>query len=86
MARRSDSFSAGQASPAELPTELHWQIVFSGKSAGTQDRIVPSKMATRDDPASDDLIAASTGLSGQRTNLENLASTAALKPSMTPHT
>ena len=34
-------FRQGKASPAELPAELHWQIVFSGKSAGTQGLSLP---------------------------------------------
>lgn len=32
-------FQAGSAAPATLPADLHWQVIFSGKSAGTKDHI-----------------------------------------------
>ncbi len=32
-------FQDGDAKPAALPADLHWQIIFSGKSAGTADHI-----------------------------------------------
>ena len=68
-------FRQGKASPAELPADMHWQIVFSGKSAGTQGHIASfDKWRRRADTAPlDDLIAASTGLSAGVPNLENLA-------------
>ena len=58
-------FQDGKASPAELPADLHWQIVFSGKSAGTQDHIASLDAWRRkaDTAPLDDLSAASTGLS-----------------------
>lgn len=32
-------FQDGDATPASLPTELHWQVIWSGKSAKTSDHI-----------------------------------------------
>ena len=69
-------FQQGEATPAELPAELHWQVVFSGKSAGTQGHVVSFDEWRREADVAplDDLVAASTCLSDGAANLEALAS------------
>mgnify|MGYP002011128263 FL=1 len=68
-------FQDGVATRATLPADLHWQVIFSGRSAGTKDHIASfdawrKKSSTR---PLDDLVKASTDLYDGSLSLADLA-------------
>ena len=68
-------FQAGAAAPATLPADLHWQVIFSGKSAGTKDHIASFdawRQKANNTPL-DHLVKASTALCAKPPRLAELA-------------
>ena len=68
-------FQAGAAAPATLPADLHWQVIFSGKSAGTKDHIASFdawRQKVNNTPL-DHLVKASTALCAKPPRLAELA-------------
>jgi phosphomevalonate kinase len=68
-------FQDGVATRATLPADVHWQVIFSGRSAGTKDHIASfdawrKKSSTR---PLDDLVKASTDLYNGSLSLADLA-------------